>query len=263
MLECLNLPPVASSETPDLSAFSGVSAWGLLEGYDPDGDEVFFEVASFPKKGSLILTDSKKGRYVYTPNAGSTGRDFFEYTVIDQYGNRSEPSKICINITQINKDDIYSDMNLSPAATSATLLSELGIFRGERIGGKLVFSPQKEVTREEFLRMALTWCGIEPLKTIKDSPYTETALSLGIIKNDDAFPDKVLSLSEGAEITQRLAQLGQIKDEYVFFPFVSPEESLERLVFTTPALFHLENVPELPLSRKNAVSLVANCIPRK
>ena len=56
--------------------------------------------------------------------------------------------------------------------------------------------------------------------------------------------------------------LPEIKDEYVFSPFDSPEESLERLVFTTPELFHLENIPQLPLSRKNAVSIVTNCIPR-
>lgn len=262
MLEILNMPPCAAQARSELSAFSGVCAYGLLEGSDPDGDNISFEISTYPKKGSLILTDSKKGRYVYTPNESASGKDSFEYTVVDCYGNRSLPTEVCINLTDIEKDNIYTDMSMNPAATSATLLSEMGIFQGERIGGKLVFYPEKEVTREEFLRMALTWSSIEPIKNIGDLPYTKTAASLGIISNNNTSFDDIITLSEAAQIAERLAINEEIKDEYVFSPFDSPEESLERLVFTTPELFHLENIPQLPLSRKNAVSIVTNCIPR-
>lgn len=53
---------------------------------DPDGDTLTITNVSTPAKGTATITD---GNIVYTANAGATGTDSFNYTVIDGYGGSS------------------------------------------------------------------------------------------------------------------------------------------------------------------------------
>jgi hypothetical protein len=265
LLDRLNFAPVGDLNSEALTTFSGVCSYGHLSGYDPDNDDVTFEISSYPKKGILTLIDAKKGRYVYSPYKNSYGEDSFEYTIKDQYGNRS--SAICVNITlnEIDSNDVYSDMALEPSAYGATLLSELNIFRGERIGGSLVFSPEKKVCLEDFLMMAMSYSGIEPSSDTASSysPYTDTARELGFISGnngDELRYDEIITTAEAAQIVQRIITSQCSGDEYVFAPEITPEESLALLVNSNSCLFPLENTPFSPLSRASAVCLVVGCM---
>ena len=263
VLDRLNFAPTCS-ESPSLEAFSGVSSYGTLMGHDPDGDDITFRIVSYTKKGSLCLVDSKKGQYVYTPSANAGGTDSFEYTVTDCMGNTSKVARVTISLDTISSEEVYSDMYLSPSAYSATVLSRLDIFTGERVNGLALFYPEKSVDLETFLMMAMEYSGIKPEKS-SENPYFSTALKLGIIPSSmkDPSPAKVPSVAESATIIENLTKSFSSDDEYVFSPDINPELSYDRLVGTFPSLFHLENMPRSPLTRSGAASLVVNCLSKK
>lgn len=264
ILDRLNFAPCNNSADNTITTFSGVCTYGQLYGSDPENDEIVFEISTHPKKGLVTLVDSRKGRYVYSPYKGAVGEDCFEYTVKDKYGNRSSAAAVSITLTDIDSKDVYSDLNFSPSAYGATLLSELDIFRGERIGGKLVFSPEKNLCLEDFLMMSMSYGGYAPSNDYLSSqqPYTDTAKKLGFINESDMLDGtSIITTAQGAQIVEKITNSQKIEDEFVFSPIESPYESLERLVMTYPALFSLEGIPNSTLSRASAVSLVVACIP--
>ena len=96
--------------TPTVSMASGISLngstpcdselYGKLSGFDPDGDELIFEVVSYPKNGSVLLLDRNEGSYVYKPCEGYEGEDCFSYVVRDRYGNYSAMATVNLTVTQ-------------------------------------------------------------------------------------------------------------------------------------------------------------------
>lgn len=266
ILDRLNFAPTADSTNDTLTTFSGVCTYGQLYGKDPENDEITFEISTYPKKGILTLIDAKKGRYVYSPYKNATGDDSFEYTLKDCYGNRSSALCVSISLSEIDSKDVYSDMELQPSAYSATLLSTLNIFQGERIGGKLMFSPEKTVCLEDFLMMSMTYGGFSSENSQNSTPYpfTKSAIDLGLISQNDGLDgSSIITTSEAARIVERIMNFGVPEDEYVFAPEDSSTMCLERLVGAFPMLYYLEDVPNSPLSRANAVNLVVSCIPYK
>ena len=67
---------------------------GTLAASDPEGDSLVFEITSYPRHGSVILSDRESGRYLYRPSAGYTGRDSFSYTVRDEWGNYAGEAEV-------------------------------------------------------------------------------------------------------------------------------------------------------------------------
>jgi len=70
LLDTVNYTPtvsMASGLSLDVQTYKGVAAYGTLTAYDPDGDELIFEIVTYPKNGTLTLTDAGRGAYVYKP----------------------------------------------------------------------------------------------------------------------------------------------------------------------------------------------------
>ena len=264
ILDRLNFSPVTNQENEALEVFSGVCSWGILSGFDPEGDEVCFEICSYPKKGTLTLTDSKKGKYVYFPRKNAEGRDSFEYTVKDEYGGRSAVCRVDINLNSDDEDIIYSDLTLDPSAHSAAVLSKLGIFKGEQFGGDYTFSPQKTMVTEDFLRIALTYLGISPTPSeqLCDHPFTQCAVNLGVLPSE-LDPEAVPLLCDASSIIEKLIHRHTNEDEYVFAPSDDPSGALNRLCNAYPTLFIDISLSNSPLTRSNAASLVVNCLSAK
>ena len=101
-----NADPVAydkTFETPEdvpLTAGNLITADNAVSGTpdgDPDGDllQVDTSVPATPSQGSVTL--HADGSFEYTPNAGASGFDTFDYTVIDGYGG-SATATVTINL---------------------------------------------------------------------------------------------------------------------------------------------------------------------
>jgi hypothetical protein len=155
MLDTLNFAPTAKACA--ITAKESISVYGNLSATDPDGDKITYHIVSRPQNGRLSLSDN--GAYVYT--ASSASDDSFSYYVCDQYGNCSETVVVSINSTANASGIVYADLEKSESALPAAVLAERGVLIGEKLGEEWIFSPDKTVTRADFLTMAMQMCDID------------------------------------------------------------------------------------------------------
>lgn len=163
LLEETNYTPtvsMASGLSLNVSTHKGLSAYGTLSAYDPDGDSLIFEIVSYPANGSVKLTDSTLGTYVYTPNSGYVGSDSFRYVARDKYGNYSASATVDLKVTVSGTSVTYADMGDSQAYNAALTLTEAGVMSGTQVGNRYYFYPEQSVSRVEFLVMAMNAVGI-------------------------------------------------------------------------------------------------------
>ena len=145
-----NGAPVARDLT--LPTYAGVPLCGALRAYDPEGDACTFELCAQPRRGSVTLTETG---FVYTPAAGKTGSDSFEYTATDAFGNVSARATVTVEVEKRPGKDgfAYTDMAASAAHYAALRLRDAGVLCGETIGGEHFLYPDRPVTRAEFVAL--------------------------------------------------------------------------------------------------------------
>lgn len=194
---------------------------GTLAASDPEGDELVFEITSYPRHGSVILSDRASGRYLYRPSAGYTGRDSFSYTVRDEWGNYAGEAEVKVTVSRLSSPD-YADMAGS-AETFARICESEGLMSGTAYGDGSYFYPEKGMTRAEFTVTLLTAAGIEPegecaFADNDEIPASargfvakasELGLSNGWIKDGKQVfePNREITLAEAAKMTARLLGL--------------------------------------------------------
>jgi len=168
--------PVA--ENLELRTYRNVSVGGRLSAYDADKDVVDYEITTQPVKGYIELgTD---GSFVYTPGQDKKGKDYFGYKAIDSQGNVSQEATVIVKIEKQQKKDIsYADMKGTAEEYAAVVLSERGIFTGEKIGDQYCFHPQREVSRGDFLSMCMLACDESAFAGAVSTCYSD----------DEAIPD--------------------------------------------------------------------------
>lgn len=184
-------PTALIAENLDITTYRGVSVGGKLSARGGQG-ELRYEIVTPPGKGSIDL--SEDGSFVYTPDEGRKGKDYFGYKAYDSQGTASQEATVIIRIQKQKSKICYSDMSGNAQEYSAVLLAEKNIFTGECIGGEYLFSPDKNVSRGEFLTMCMELCGTELLSGVSQTgfaddsdiqtwlkPYVSTALSCGLI----------------------------------------------------------------------------------
>ena len=163
MLDKYNSAPtlsVATEESLTVSTHSGMTLYGKLPSYDPDGDEVTIDIVSYPT-GILCLSDRNTGEYTYTPTEKSSGKDSFTYVARDKYGNYSAAATVSLTIVKSSVSVTYADMKNSPLANAAMTMTERGIMGGTQVGSSLYFYPENTVTRAEFVVMAMNALGVK------------------------------------------------------------------------------------------------------
>ncbi|NLV86338.1 MAG: hypothetical protein GX025_03870 [Clostridiales bacterium] len=210
--------PIA--ENLEICTYRGVSVEGMLKATHPEGQAVSFKISTHPTKGELVLGDN--GSFVYTPNEGKRGKDYFGYKAMDVNGNSSCEATVIIKIEKQAKSISYSDMDGNGAGAAAVALAEKNIFIGEQLGGQYVFRPEAKVSRSEFLAMCMRLSDIDILSGVITTgfgddedipmymkPYVSTALLTGIIsgytdgshtavfsgKNNISYPEAAVILN--------------------------------------------------------------------
>ena len=101
MITGFTVPALAEGQAPtaenmELLTFRDRSVSGMLSAYDPEDDIVSFEITTKPIKGKIEL--EQNGSFVYTPEQGKKGRDYFGYKAIDSEGNLSQEATVIIRI---------------------------------------------------------------------------------------------------------------------------------------------------------------------
>lgn len=211
--------PVA--ENLELTTYRGVSIGGRLEATDPGDLELTFEITTEPVKGKVELQDD--GAFIYTPNDGKKGRDYFGYRVTNSDGVSSQEATVIIRIEKQKTSVTYSDMSGNGSSYAAVLLAEKGVYTGKCIGGKYVFSPDEDMTRAEFLSMCMSLGDVELISAVKSTgfsddsdipawakPCVSTALLNGYISGSEADgrtvfeADRPITRAEAAVMLSRV-----------------------------------------------------------
>lgn len=176
----LNYSPEAGGMSVDTQ--KGIAVFKSFLAADPDGDEIFFEVVRFPGHGSVeVIAD---GQFVYRPVSTYVGEDSFSYRAVDVYGNASETKTVDVLVSKPAIDMYFDDMKNHWAHNSALKMASTGLMVGETKDGKLLFRPEDNMTRGDFLALSLIMAGHE-----KDIPFS----SKTVFSDDDAIPSNIKS----------------------------------------------------------------------
>ena len=227
-----NYCPVATGVSlfAPVDTYRNVSVYGTLNGKDTDGDPLTCEIVSYPKNGSVILGDPECGEFCYTPSSDYVGKDSFRYVVRDKYGNYSAAKEVGIEVKPVALKGVLKDMGGNPAHSAAITLIEKGIMGAEEKDSALVFAPNGEVTREDFLVMVMKAAGVtvneanatdfaddSEISAMAKS-YVATAKEKGYITGSQAtgesnfYPKRAITAAEAAVIVNNVIDGGRFID---------------------------------------------------
>lgn len=209
-----NTAPVA--EDMSLETYKGVARTMAFAVTDAEGDQLTYQITDEPDKGAVAINGD--GTFTYTPDANKVGRDTFIYTASDPSGDTTREALVTITIARRAPKVAYGDMDGSTVSYEAARLAEEGVFVGEQVNGRYVFSPDKEVNRGEFLAMALKASGLDTMSVSStgfaddgataswQKDYIATAQLTGVVKGLETDDGNVFQA--GRAVTGREA--GQI-----------------------------------------------------
>ncbi len=232
----------------DVSVYSGASSCGKLAGYDPEGDELCFEIIRYPYHGLLIMNDRESGEYTYYPKTGFSGGDSFTYIVKDEYGNYSASSTVILTVSKPTSV-LYSDMSGHYAASAAFELKAARIMYGK---SDTVFAPDEAVTREELLVMAMKAAGISDLPNVETTdfsdnsdisaaakPYVAAAKQLGYVSGTKFEPKAEITRAEAALLIDRIIGGSAIVGSTLSRPVFDDMSDIPSAAWTALSNLHL------------------------
>ena len=214
-----NTAPVA--ENQELQTYRGVSIGGCLTAYDADGDEITFELVTEPMKGVVEL--SPDGYFVYTPDEGRRGRDYFGFRAVDALGNASQEGTVIIKLVKQKTKLTYADMAGDGNEYAAVMLTESGVFTGASLGANSVFDPDDVVTRGEFLVLCMNTADCDILTGVSSTgfydddeidawlkPYVATALMRGFIRGQESEDGPVFRPNDPITLSDACVMLNAV-----------------------------------------------------
>ena len=228
-------PEIDESISASVSTQREISVFGQMSATDKEGDAIEYIVVSYPKSGSLRVTNEENGEYIYTPPVEFTGTDSFSYVARDEWGNFSKLCKVKIEVGERMSEVVYSDMTEHPQYNAAVTLTAMGVMDGKMIGDGTYFMPEATVSRAEFLTMAMKCANIKGDKSESASyfddndeisephlPYVKAAAKLGIIngefKNGKLLfrPNDKITKYEVAMIMAKLIDTDEVSEKVSF-----------------------------------------------
>lgn len=180
LLDRLNYTPtvaLAPAITLRVETYKGVPVTGALSAYDPEGDELTYEIVDYAVHGGVKLLDRHTGAYTYTPDPTYTGQDSFSYVVRDSYGNYSTSAVVTLQISPSPTSVVYADLEGEKDAAAILSVSVAGLMNGTRVGEKSFFKPSEPISRLEFLVTAMQAAGItsDRVAGLGDPPLEDAA----------------------------------------------------------------------------------------
>ena len=207
------------AENLELETYRGVAVGGQLSAAAPEGTTLSYRVTTEPSKGSVEV--KADGSFIYTPEEGRRGRDYFGYKAFDEAGNASQEATVIIHLVKCKASFRYADTAGLPCDYAAHALAAEGLLQGQCVAGNFLFEPERSVSRGEFLSLCMAAAGIEPLQGVRSTgckddatieswlkPYVSTALLAGYSKTDAVFgSDDALGKKEAAAMLNRIFAL--------------------------------------------------------
>ena len=240
LIEGVNYAPsvaYVSEKRHSISAVSGHSVSGTLLATDPEGDDVYFEIVSYPEHGYISSIDPESGRYVYSAFDGYTGNDRFVYVAVDEYGNYTNATSVSIDVISSSGVDIKDISKLDDTSAVSYLVGR-EIMETSIRGGERFFYPDIKVTRVEFIVIAMRSAGRSPSKSYgvldgiadvtelsaEQRGYICSAIEGGYLSAETNSsgervlrPNDIITKAEAAKILSRLCGYEKKADEISVF----------------------------------------------
>ena len=161
--------PVA--EDSAIETYKNLPNTAKLKVTDPEGQAMTFTVTRQPRRGTVTI--SEDGSFTYTPKKNKVGVDSFVYTATDPAGKTSREATVTITILKPTDAAQYTDTVGKDCRFAAEWMKHTGIFVGETVAESTCFSPDKEVTRGEFVTMLVKALDIPAEEEITYTGYTD------------------------------------------------------------------------------------------
>ena len=144
---------------------------GKLKVSDPEGQMLTYTVTRQPKRGDVTIAED--GSFTYTPKKNKVGVDSFIFTATDPAGNVSREATVTITILKPTDAKQYTDTMGKDCRFAAEWMKNTGIFVGESLADNACFSPEKAVTRGEFVTMLVKTLDIPEEEEADFTGYTD------------------------------------------------------------------------------------------
>ena len=164
-----NKPPVA--EDSAMETYKNLPNTGKLKASDPENQPMTFTVTRQPRRGAVTI--SEDGSFTYTPKKNKVGVDSFVYTAADPGGKVSREATVTITILKPGDETQYTDTAGKDCRFAAEWMKQTGIFAGETVGENPCFSPERQVTRGEFVTMLVKALEIPVDEEVTQTGYTD------------------------------------------------------------------------------------------
>ena len=161
--------PVA--EDSAMETYRNLPNEAMLKVSDPEGKAMTYTVTRAPKRGEVVIRED--GSFIYTPKRNKVGVDSFTYTATDPAGNVSREATVTINVLKPSDATQYSDTVGKNCRFAAEWMKNTGIFVGENFNGNGCFSPEKQVSRGDFLTMLVGALEIPLESNVESTGFTD------------------------------------------------------------------------------------------
>lgn len=213
-------PPVA--EDFAMETYKNLPGTGKLKVTDPEGQAMTYTLIRQPKRGTVEIGED--GSFTYTPKKNKVGVDSFVYTAADPAGKVSREATVTVTILKPTDAQQYQDTIGKDCRFAAEWMRHTGIFVGENLAETACFSPEKEVTRGEFVTMlvktleipvddGLVYTGYTDEIPTWLQPYLAAAVRSGLtagLENPEVFdPYAVITTAEAAVMISNGLELAE------------------------------------------------------
>jgi hypothetical protein len=130
-----------------------------------------YTVTRQPKRGTVEIRED--GSFTYTPKKNKVGVDSFVYTATDPAGKVSREATVTVTILKPSDGKQYQDTIGKDCRFAAEWMRHTGIFSGEHLAEQSCFSPDREVTRGEFVTMLVKTLEIPVEEGLVYTGYTD------------------------------------------------------------------------------------------
>ena len=161
--------PIA--EDSALETYKNLEITGQLKASDPEGQPLTYTVTRQPRRGTLEIRED--GSFTYTPKKNKVGIDSFTYTATDPAGKVSREATVTVTLLKPTEASQYTDTLGKDCRFAAEWMKNTGIFEGEQISGNPCFSPEKAVTRGEFVTMLVKTLDIPTEEALSYTGYAD------------------------------------------------------------------------------------------
>lgn len=164
-----NQIPVA--EDSAVETYKNLPNTGKLKVADPEGEALTYTVTRQPRRGSVEIGED--GSFTYTPKKNKVGIDSFTFTASDPGGKVSREATVTVTILKPTEAAQYRDTMGKNCRFAAEWMKNTGIFVGETVADESCFSPEKEVSRGEFVTMMVKALDIPVEEGVVYTGYTD------------------------------------------------------------------------------------------